>query len=320
MRTTRWARAVACAVLAFGGGDQERGIQLLAQGKFAEAAAAFRAALESEGPDAELSYNLALALWRAGQLDEAETAAETAATLSDGALAHLRDGLLGNLRYTAAQEKEAAGDLEGAAALARQARDHLLRGALSEDAPAEIARNLERAEKLIADLEKKIEEQKQQQEEQKDQEQKDDENQDQQDDEQKQDEEKQDEEEKDDRKQDDDQEQNDEQKDEQKEESQQDEQQQDDPQDEQGQPQPEEPSEPKPEEAPQPEPQEDEQPQSQPDEQKAQPPAPGEQQEGRELTPEEKKQLEEKLARFQQQLLELREQQKAQRPKVKKDW
>ena len=80
------------------GGEDERGLGLLRQGDYVAAAAAFRAAIEADGPTAERSYNLALALWQAGQLDEAETAAEQAATLSDGALNPLRDGLLGPAR------------------------------------------------------------------------------------------------------------------------------------------------------------------------------------------------------------------------------
>lgn len=146
------------------GGDDARGVQLLKEGKFAEAVVALRAAAEAAPADAEVQYNLALALWRAGQPQEAEIAAEKAATLSDGALAALRDGILGNVQMDAAQKHLAAQppDLQAALQSAQKARDDFVHGAVMADAPAELARNLERALKLIADIEKKIEEQKQQ--------------------------------------------------------------------------------------------------------------------------------------------------------------
>lgn len=142
-------------------GDQDRGLQLYKEGKFAEAAVAFQQAIETEGDSAELSYNLALALWRAGDRDGAETAAERAATLSDGRLAGLRDGVLGNLRYELAQEISEQ-DLAVALQLAQQARDNYLRGSLTSETP-ELYRNLERAQNLIDELEKKLEEQQQEQ-------------------------------------------------------------------------------------------------------------------------------------------------------------
>ncbi len=46
------------------GGERERGLQLYRDGRFAEAAAAFRAAIEQDGDSAELQWNLALASWR----------------------------------------------------------------------------------------------------------------------------------------------------------------------------------------------------------------------------------------------------------------
>lgn len=161
-------------------GDQDRGLQLYKEGKFQEAAVAFQQAIATEGDSAELSYNLALALWRAGDRDGAETAAETAATLSDGRLAGLRDGVLGNLRYELAQEISEQ-DLAIALQLARQARDNYLRGSLASETP-ELYRNLERAQNLIDELEMKLEEQEQdqQQEQEQDEEQQEQEQQDQQ--------------------------------------------------------------------------------------------------------------------------------------------
>lgn len=175
------ALVLALLVPAFGG-DHARGVQLMKEGKFAEAAEAFRAAAAAAPTDAELHYNLALAYWRAGNSGEAEIAAEKAATLSDGKLGALRDGVLGNLKFDAARAKLAGEqpDLSGALEQAHKARDHFVHGATAPGAPAELARNVERALKLIAEIEKKIEEQKQQQEQNKD-EKKDDQKQDQKD-------------------------------------------------------------------------------------------------------------------------------------------
>ena len=169
-------------------GDQDRGLQLYKEGKFQEAAVAFLQAIETEGDSAELRYNLAVALWRAGDRDGAETEAERAATLSDGRLAGLRDGVLGNLRYELAQETSGQ-DLAVALQLAQQARDNYLRGSLTSETP-ELYRNLERAQNLIDELERKLEEQEQEQE----QEQERDQQQEQEQDEEQQDEEQQDEE------------------------------------------------------------------------------------------------------------------------------
>ena len=143
------------------GGDRDRGLALYEAGRFPEAAEAFLQAIATEGDSAELSYNLALALWRAGDRDGAETAAERAATLSDGNLASLRDGVLGNLRYQVARETEAE-DLPGALELAEKARDHYLRGSLKNGTP-ELHRNLERALDLVDELKQKLEEQQQEQ-------------------------------------------------------------------------------------------------------------------------------------------------------------
>src|SRR5690606_35948507 len=118
-----------------------------------------------------LHFNLAEALWRAGDPTAAETAAEKAAALSDGQLGALRDGLLGNLRY---DEARALGDLEGPPAQTQtqppprpeagdpferleraiekvgQARQHFVQGAIALERQgagdgAALRRNLERA-------------------------------------------------------------------------------------------------------------------------------------------------------------------------------
>lgn len=298
------ATIVTLALLA-GGGEHERGLALMQQGQYTEAAAAFRAAAEEDGPSAELSYNLSLALWRAGMFDEAETAAEEAATLSDGAFSGLRDGVLGNLRYTQAQAVRAE-DLEVALGLANQARDHYLRGATRGDARPELARNLERAQALVEELEKEIEEQEKEEQEQEDQENQDNEDQENDEDQQKKDQDQQDQEQKD-----------------QQDEENKDQEQSDEQQDQQQEGEGEQPPEPQPEEEqeqPQPDDEQQQEEEQQPQEQDQEQQAPGEQLEGRELAPEEKKRLMDKLEEMQQALAELRARQKAKRAKVEKDW
>lgn len=304
-----------------GGGEQEKGVALYEQGLYEEAIAAFRRAEEADGASAELSYNLALALWKSGQLDAAETEAERAATLSDGRLSHLRDGVLGNLRFAAAKSKEAE-DPQGALAVAEQARDHYLRGSLAaKDAP-ELARNLERSLRLIDELRKKIDEQKK--EENKDDKKGDDKKDDQKQEEKK--DEKKDQDQQEQKKED--QQKQDEKKDQQQgEEQKQGDQQQDKPQDGKG--------EEKPEPQPQPQPQDgdkkdqERKPQPAENEQKegeAKPPsasqqaAPGEHDPNKQLTPEQAMQLQRELEKFDAQLQKLRAMQRAQRPKVEKDW
>jgi len=306
----------ACLILmALGGGGQEKGLALLAEGRPEEAAAAFQSAIDDEGPSAELCYNLALAQWKAGQFDDAEVAAEQAATLSDGAMSDLRDGLLGNLRFTRA-EAAAESDPQAALQLAEKAREHYLRGASVPHPRPEIVRNVERAQRLIEELKKKLEDQEKQQDKQPDQQG----DEDKQADEQKQDEQEQDEQKNDDQK-------NDEQKpDEQKpDEPKPDEQKQDEPKpDEQkqdeGQPQDQQDPQPESSDEQQPEPKPGEDPSSPPPEQKEQPPAPGEQRADLELSPEEKKRLNDKLDELENLRQQLRLQQKARRPKVEKDW
>jgi tetratricopeptide (TPR) repeat protein len=137
------------------GGDEERAHRLYAEGRYKEAAQAFRAELRSRPQDPELHYNLALALWRAGERDEAETAAEKAASLSAGKLAGLRDGILGNLRFEQSAAVEPT-DLPRALQLAEQARDLYLAGASRERTPGELVRNLERALRRIDELKQKL--------------------------------------------------------------------------------------------------------------------------------------------------------------------
>lgn len=168
------------------GGERERGLQLYREGKFAEAATAFRAAIEQDGDSPELQWNLALASWRAGELAAAETAAEKYAALDKSARPELHAGLLGAVRHDEAMALAAKADAAGAAppagpdakpedplplleqalAKANQARDYFVRGATATPTP-ELLRNTERSLRTIDELQKKIDELKKQREQQK---------------------------------------------------------------------------------------------------------------------------------------------------------
>jgi hypothetical protein len=164
------------------GGDREQGLQLYREGKFADAAAAFQRALQSEGDSPELQWNLALASWRAGDLATAETAVEKYAATSSDQRTGLHAGLLGAIRHQQALADVAAADAAGAAApppptaagqneapadplpllqkalqKATQARDHFVRGVKAGATP-ELRRNTERTLALIAELQRRIEE------------------------------------------------------------------------------------------------------------------------------------------------------------------
>lgn len=192
-------KALMLAVLLLApGGDRERGLQAYHEGRFADAAAAFRAAIASEGDSPELQWNLALASWRAGDLIAAETAAEKYAAMQSGARVELHRGLLGNVRFDEARSLEAKADaaasqppqppaaapnglppaaepadplplLEQALGKVEQARDHFVAAAAdAADAPsAEIVRNTERALRYADALQKRIDELKKQREQQK---------------------------------------------------------------------------------------------------------------------------------------------------------
>lgn len=177
---------------AFAGGDRERGMQLYKDGKFVAAQAAFVAALEHEPESAELQWNLALASWRAGDLETAEVAAEKYAALSRDAKDELHRGMLGAIRFAEAEGFEAKADaaleaaqqpaalgppqpgdepeqplplLEKALQKAVQAKDHFVRGVRAKPTP-ELVRNTERTLRKIDELMKRIEELRKQQEEQ----------------------------------------------------------------------------------------------------------------------------------------------------------
>ena len=182
------------ACLFVGGGEHEKGLALYRDGKFAEAAAAFRAAIEAGDDSAEIQYDLALASWRAGDLATAETAAEKYAALAKNARPDLHRGLLGAVRHDEAKALETRADaaatpaaptvpnaaapggaappddplpiLEQALAKANQAKDHFVAGAARGTTP-ELLRNTERTLRYIDELQKKIDELKKQRDEQK---------------------------------------------------------------------------------------------------------------------------------------------------------
>ena len=191
----------ACLLTAHGG-DREKGLQCYREGRYAEAAAAFRAAIASEGDSADLQFNLALASWRAGDLAAAETAVEKYAAMAGDARTELHAGLLGALRHEEAKLREAEADaliansgqptvvpngapnappappgdpmplLEQALQKASQSQDYFLRGVKAKATP-ELLRNVERSLRTIEEIEKKIEELKKQRKEQKQDEKKD---------------------------------------------------------------------------------------------------------------------------------------------------
>jgi len=185
---------------AIAGGDRERGLQLYEAGKYAEAQAAFVAALADDPESAELQWNLALAAWRAGDLATAELAADKYAANSGDVKEELHRGMLGAVRLAQSTAIEAQAD-EALAALqspptqppsasaspgsdseepdplgllrearkkAVSAKTNFVRGVRAKPTP-ELLRNTERALRKIEELTKRIEElEKQQQEQQQD--------------------------------------------------------------------------------------------------------------------------------------------------------
>ena len=168
------------------GGEHERGLQLYREGKFAEAAAAFRAAIAQDGDSAELQWNLARACFAAGEFEAAEVAAEKYAALAKDARADLHLGMLGAVRHAQAKTLAAAAEapppkaadpqtaeapadplpeLEKALAKAKDASDYYERAAQAQPAP-ELLRNLERSQRLQQALAARIDELKKQREQQ----------------------------------------------------------------------------------------------------------------------------------------------------------
>ncbi len=164
-----------------------RGVNALREGRYAESLVDLRAARGQEQESAELAFDTAMAAWRAGEFDEAETAADQAASLSDGELTPLREGLLGAIHYKRAQDAfrqalspsaspgaapgnpqdPAAGDpaaavpdFASALGLSTRAENAFLRAALGDAENLRHARNYERALQLSAAIRQAMEDQK----------------------------------------------------------------------------------------------------------------------------------------------------------------
>ena len=345
----------ACLLTAHGG-DREKGLQCYREGRYAEAAAAFRAAIASEGDSADLQFNLALASWRAGDLATAETAVEKYAAMAGDARTELHAGLLGALRHEEAKLREAEADaliansgqpnaapnaapnappqdpmplLEQALQKAEQSQDYFLRGVKAKATP-ELQRNVERSLRTIEEIEKKIEELKKQRKEQKDDEKKDGEKKPDDKNKQKQDDEKDREKPDDQKKGGDDKSEPD--KEQKKQNEKQDPQQPEGKGEEKPEPKAGEPQQPKgDEQKPQPKAEEpksgdkppSEQPEPKPAEQQDQKPrtdAPGEAAEGKELTPEQTQRLLEQLENLDAKMKSFRARAKTGRRPVERDW
>ncbi|GAB4147322.1 MAG: hypothetical protein Fur0037_15500 [Planctomycetota bacterium] len=168
-------------VLILFGGERERGVELLAAGRFREAVAAFQKAIEEEGDSPELQYDLALAAWRAGDAALAEKAAERIAALAPDGSPELHFGMMGILRHEEAaslleKNRVAAGagssdpsslpqriaGLEKARERVIASRDYFAQAAASRAAGPEIARNLERTLGLWKRIEEELEKAKRQ--------------------------------------------------------------------------------------------------------------------------------------------------------------
>lgn len=157
-----------------------------AAGDFAGAAAEYQRALEASPGTPEWLYDQALAAFRAGDHDTAVDAIERYAAAPGGGRADLHHGLLGNVRYAEAkalQQKAQApaapvapdaapsvdpvAVLEEAVQKATAARDAYVRAASAPEASPAIARNGERAARLLRDLQQALEEAKKRREQQK---------------------------------------------------------------------------------------------------------------------------------------------------------
>ncbi len=173
MKTLALMLLLATAVLAQDGGEP-RARMLHAEGRHAESMAAWQELVAREGDRPHLLANLALTALRAGELDEAQSAADRyAAVAGEGLRKGFLQGLLGSIRHEESLAAEQAPQsptgnplepLEQAIARAESARAHFLEAALAPDGGPEARRNLERTLRRIAELRQKLEEAKDKQE------------------------------------------------------------------------------------------------------------------------------------------------------------
>lgn len=92
-----------CLFLPQGEAAWSQGLESFRAGNFAKAAEAFEKAVAARPEDPALRFNLAQSLWRAGQGDAAEVAADAAAVAAKGAFDARRAGLVGNIRLAEAR-------------------------------------------------------------------------------------------------------------------------------------------------------------------------------------------------------------------------
>lgn len=173
MKTLALVLLLPVAVLAQEGGEQ-RARTLYAEGRHAESMAEWQQLVTREGDRPHLLANLALSALRAGELQEAQSAADRyAAVAGEDLRKGFLQGLLGNIRFEESLAAEKAQQaptgnplepLEQAIARAETARTHFLEAAGAPDAGPEAKRNLERTLRRILELQKKLEEAKDKQE------------------------------------------------------------------------------------------------------------------------------------------------------------
>ncbi|MBU0756109.1 MAG: hypothetical protein KJ645_13280 [Planctomycetes bacterium] len=133
----------------------EEGVQAYREGRFQKAVEAFARAEKAKGPraPAELLYDQAMALFRAGDLVKAEYTAEKALVRGGETFEGMRDFLFGNTAFKRCETAEARASgpeaepfaFEEAILHAESARDAWIDAALSRPDWPEAARNVERA-------------------------------------------------------------------------------------------------------------------------------------------------------------------------------
>ncbi|MBD3163215.1 MAG: hypothetical protein GF328_14020 [Candidatus Latescibacteria bacterium] len=161
-RTAALTLLALAAVLA-GCGDRGEGARAYREGRFDDAHAAFVAASEAEGEPAspELLHDRALAALRAGELRDAESAAQRALELADPEIVPRIEFLLGNIAFARSllAERQARAveaepfAIEVAIRRAKSARDRWRRAAMGRRDWPEARRNVERALRKIRELE-----------------------------------------------------------------------------------------------------------------------------------------------------------------------
>lgn len=164
-RTTAAVALALSSLLLSGCGEAARGLAAYREGRFADAQAAFSAAVEAAGEEAsaELHYNRGLAALRAGDHRTAEACAEKAAARGEGEIAALADFLAGNAVFAACevaarQASTPAAEpfaFDVAIAYAGKAAGFWQRAAMSRLDWPEARRNVERALLKAEELKRK---------------------------------------------------------------------------------------------------------------------------------------------------------------------